>query len=325
LINNTKTNNSTATKKVDESILDLINSKIILSLTDNILTTKNITTDTSISYKDNIVTVKGANETFSTKVNSDDTSKEGLLKEKEVITVKKQVSQVTDLIAKTKNKEEDIIYKGEHFTVQIYNNSNQQETEKKQKEKGLSVISFDKCSTDLKKYYNFTDDVIIGKIDWDPKMESKRNFGDVSLKYYNPYTLEELPAKEICKDKSVTIKYPTVAKIDKEEYDKYINQSFNIYDSNSSFYTDICTPLKNTTSDGDININRRIESIYKNLSLSCGSNCLFAEIDKDNYTVCNCVNFDESKAFIDKVVFAPFANLGIIKCFDAVKQVRNKF
>jgi hypothetical protein len=246
------------------------------------------------------------------------------LKEKEVQTVKNQVSQVSDLIAKTKNKDEDILYQGDHFTIQIYNNDNSEDSQKKQKEKGLTIIDNDQCSIDLKKYYNFSDNVIIGKIDWDPKMESRRNFGDISLKYYNPYTLEELPAEEICKGKKVTIKYPTSVKIDKEEYEKYINQSFNIYDSNSSFYNDICTPLKNTTSSGDINVNKRMETIYKNLSLSCGQKCDFVEIDEDNYTVCNCVDIKQSKAFIDNVVLAPLKlfNLEIIKCYYAVKAVK---
>jgi hypothetical protein len=218
----------------------------------------------------------------------------------------------------------DIIYKGDHFTIQIYNDTNSAESENKQKEKGLTIIENDQCSIDLKKYYNFTDNVIIGKIDWDPKMQSKRNFGDISIKYYNPYTLEELPADTICNGKSVIVKYPTQVKIDRDEYEKYINQSFNIYDSNSSFYSDICTPLKNISSSGDINVNRRMESIYKNLTLSCGSKCDFIEIDEDNYTVCNCVDIRKSQAFIDNVVLAPIKlfNLEIIKCYRAVKMVR---
>ena len=81
MIDTASTNNST-TAAADESILDLINSKIILSMTDNILTEKDIKTDTSITYQDNIVTVKGNNDTFSTKVDPEDTSKQGLLKER---------------------------------------------------------------------------------------------------------------------------------------------------------------------------------------------------------------------------------------------------
>lgn len=81
--------------------------------------------------------------------------------------------------------------------------------------------------------------------------------------------------------------------------------------------------MKNDSSNGDITVNNRIRSIYKNITLSCGDNCLFVEIDKDNYTVCKCVDINKSKAFIDNILFAPFSifNLDIVKCYYVITPV----
>ena len=67
-----------------------------------------------------------------------------------------------------------------------------------------------------------------------------------------------------------------------------------------------------------------MKEIYKNLSLSCGSdNCLFVEIDENDYTVCNCGNTNDTQAFIENVYFNPTSlyNLDIALCIETLTTV----
>lgn len=306
---------------------DILNSKLILSQADLLISQKNITTASnaliSFSKANNSVIIQTKNATLTNKVNSTDVSKEGLV-QKEILTqIKSLVDKVTNLIVEssvTSNKtNQNIFYPTETFTVQIYNNSQTfNEKNNLQIKNGLSIVEFDSCALELKKFYNFTSDVLIAKIDYDPKLVAKASIGDVVIKYYSPLTGELLPFENICKNNTFKIKFPIKdIEIDKDEYEKFISDGFNIYDSNSDFYSSRCRPLVNKTSEGDITIGERIENIYKNISFSCGDKCLFNEIDVNNYTVCDCIKTANSKAFVEKIVFSKLSlyNIDIITCY----------
>jgi len=176
----------------------------------------------------------------------------------------------------------------------------------------------------LKKFFNFTSEVLISKIDYKPKLESKAFIADTSIRFYSPVTGESLPFEKICYNNKINMRFQIKdIKIDKEDYAKYITDGFNIYDSNSQFYNSRCLPLVNNTSEGDITINDRLQKIYKNVSFSCGNKCLFTEIDVNNYTVCNCVPSGNSTAMIEKITFSTFSqyNFEIIVCYQIITMV----
>ena len=325
---------------IDNSILDLIDISITINLADSLFSQINSNDkNTSIILgKDNNIIVKEGNKTFTTKIAPKDMSTEGLIPIEKVEKIKSQISQVSNLLVVSSSNKNitNIIYSSKHFTIQIFNGTESFEVKNKNSNKkrnknrrllqdsGLSKIENDKCAIELKNYYKFEKDVLIGKIDFDPKLTSKRNFGDVSLKYYNPYNGTELPDDVICKDRSITIKHPLRdVPIDINEYQKYSNLSFNIYDKNSEFYSSRCKPLKNDSSSGDITLNQRRKEVYKNLSLSCGK-CLFVDIDDNDSTVCKCLNVTDGKAFIENVIFdtASDYNIEIIICYHHLNYVK---
>lgn len=292
-----------------------------------------------MSYVNNQVTISDKNKTFSTEVSNLDKSQQGLINQKSIVVLKAQVEEMTKILINNaiKNNYASTInsdYKGNYFFIQIYEDSEQQRiiNEKTQKENNLSIIILDQCALDLKKYYDLQKDILIGKIDWDPKLSAKRNFGDVTLKYYNPNNGEEITEdtyKDICSNRTLIIKYPlNNIPIDNFEYEKYINKTFNIYDAQSDFYNSRCTPLRNDTSKGDITMNRRLDFIYRNLTLSCGDFCKFTKLE-DNYIHCKCRDLEKqkNKAFIRDLGLSPYSvlNLGIIACAGVITLVKEIF
>jgi hypothetical protein len=173
-----------------------------------LFSTKNLTdiNSTFSLTEDKNIIIKKENETFTTKVNKIDFDQDGLIRLDKVIKFKTQVFDATNLLAQSTNSNKTV-YSLKHFTIQFLNKidtniakSNRTtirsifEIDKDaEKIKSLSKIENDKCSIELKNYYKFEKDVLIGKIDFDPKLTAKRNFGDVVLKYYYPYNGTEFP------------------------------------------------------------------------------------------------------------------------------------
>jgi len=309
-------------------------------------------TKADIIFINHTVMIQTSNGTLSNKVEPGDLSKEGLVPPEKLEVIKKKIESVTALIiediVKTNKFNKHTLddnnsidyYNTDTFTVQTinYNKANQGRNNRHLQEqidkefndiqikKKISQVDFNQCSLELKKYYNFSSSVLISKIDYDPKLTSRSSIGDASIAYYSPVTGEPLPFEKICSGNRLNIKFPILdIKIEKEDYDKYKKDGFNIYDSKSKFYFSRCAPLINLTSEGDITINERIENIYKNLSISCGEKCLFNEIDFNNYSVCDCIQKNNTKAFIEKVLFDTYStfNFDIITCLENFTLVFN--
>ena len=145
----------------------------------------------------------------------------------------------------------------------------------------------------------------MSKIDWNPKLDSFNNYGDISFKFYNSSTGEVINLNDICNNSTMIAKIPIIdINLDKLEYGKYIDKGFNIYNARSEFYIDPCLALQNDTSKGDIVLNDRRSELYKNISFTCGNNCEFVKIDENNYSICLCNNTTQTlKAKIENEVF----------------------
>jgi len=85
---------------------------------------------------------------------------------------------------------------------------------------------------------------------------SRSSIGDSNIGYYSPVTGQLLFFEKICSGRKLNVKFPILdIKIEKEDYDKFKKDGFNIYHSNCKFYTSCCSPLVNLTSEGDITVN----------------------------------------------------------------------
>lgn len=265
---------------------------------------------------------------MSNKVDPLDTSKEGLVPKDVIKEIKENVDLVTNLLIESSvnnnNTNPQIFYETNTFTVQIYNTYLSSDSNINiQIKKGLSLIDFNDCAKNLKSFYNLTQEVIIKKVDYNPKLESRNNIGDISYKFYSPVDGSELSYKNACDQDPIVIKIPLKeTPISKDLIEEYKEQNFNPYDSKG--YTNRCLQLINSTSGGDITVSDRIERIYQNFTISCGDNCLLIEIEtNNNYTVCNCTSTSNPIAFLEKVLLgnSSLFNIEIFKCYENISKV----
>ena len=112
----------------------------------------------------------------------------------------------------------------------------------------------------------------------------------VEYELYNSRDLEHLDL-DICNTNDISINVPVNIDEKTESLYNSLSQSgYNLFDSNDSFYNDICTPY--TTEYGtDILLNDRKENIYKsngNITL-CQIGCSFELYSLDNKKAkCKC-------------------------------------
>ena len=101
---------------------------------------------------------------------------------------------------------------------------------------------------------------------------------------------------------------------------------YDLFDINSPFYQDICTPYK--SSDGtDVLLNDRVNYYYNNEETSCQSNCKFSDyLMESQYLKCDCditnseINTQETTKFSAKSIYESFfsvlkySNYKVLKC-----------
>ena len=87
---------------------------------------------------------------------------------------------------------------------------------------------------------------------------------------------------------------------------------YDLFDINSPFYQDICTPYK--SSDGtDVPLTDRMNSYYNNDETSCQSNCKFSDyLMESQYLKCDCditnteINTQDTNKFNAKSIYQSF-------------------
>ena len=110
---------------------------------------------------------------------------------------------------------------------------------------------------------------------------------------------------------------------------------YNLFDINSQFYQDICTPYK--SSEGtDILLSDRINYIYNNEETTCQSNCKFSNyLIEEQYLKCDCdiknseisINNNDNNKFNAKSIYESFysvlkySNYKVLKCYNLVLKL----
>ena len=151
----------------------------------------------------------------------------------------------------------------------------------------------------------------------------------VQYEIYHPYNKTKLDL-EICQNVSIYINTPVSLSSDIESLYESLNKSgYNLFDSNDSFYNDICTPY---TSEKGIDIpmiDRQNEIFSKtNNNTMCQNNCSFLNYNsttkkskcdcfvqiEETITDTNLINF--KKVFLDNFYKAlKNSNFLVLKCF----------
>ena len=191
-------------------------------------------------------------------------------------------------------------------------------------------------------YVNFTN--CEKKLRENPKYSSS-NFSLFQIELYNLYenTLvneveyelfnekKEIVDLGVCKDEKIEINYEikntSLINISKINY--YLEQGRDIFNSKDQFFNDICYPY--SEEDSDIILKDRITDIYENYSL-CENNCNYEGINTTLDTIkCECsvkvytdTKVEEPK--LNEIILDTFtkSNIGVIKCYKLVFNIKNK-
>ena len=144
---------------------------------------------------------------------------------------------------------------------------------------------------------------------------------------FNPYNKEKLNLS-ICSNTTIDVYTPIILSQKLQNLNEELkNMGYDLFDINSPFYQDICTPYK--SSDGtDVLLNDRTNYYYNNKETMCQSNCRFSNYLMDKqYLVCNCntsnseINIQESSKFNPKLIYKSFysifkySNYKVLYCY----------
>ena len=182
------------------------------------------------------------------------------------------------------------------------------------------------------------------KLRENPKYSSS-NFSIFQIELYNLYENsltneveyavfdenKEMVDLSVCKDEKIEINYEikntSLINISKINY--YSEQGIDIFNSEDEFFNDICYPY--SEEDSDIILQDRITDIYENYSL-CENNCDYGGINTTLNTIkCECsvktysdTTVEEPK--LNEIIIDTFtkSNIGVIKCYNLVFNIKNK-
>ena len=194
---------------------------------------------------------------------------------------------------------------------------------KRESNKNIPIINFNKCEDELKYYYNITNDndIYIVKIEYKFK-ELLIPIIEYEVYYLNNSNLEKLNLT-LCNNIKIEILIPV-----------NITDGIDKHNPKSAYYNDICTKAKSDNGT-DIIIKDRInEFVDKNMTL-CEDNCEFINYDNINKRVnCSCevktfmsfineIKIDKDKLFKNFRDINYITNLQVIKCYKIAFQINN--
>ena len=215
----------------------------------------------------------------------------------------------------------------DNFSFHITNSENELDAlkGKNNSTNKFSVIDLGECENLLKNYYKINKNLslIIMKFEKVTNISTER-----SLQYevYEPNNKTKLNLS-ICNNLTIDIYVPVILSEKIQHlYDELKDMGYDLFDINSPFYQDICTPYK--SNDGtDVPLNDRINYYYNNDETSCQANCKFSDyLIESQYLKCDCditnseINTQEATKFNAKSIYESFfsvlkySNYKVLKC-----------
>ena len=207
------------------------------------------------------------------------------------------------------------------------------DSQKNNNNNGISSIDLGECEKKLKKYYSINKDESLIIYKQDIRTD---NLATTYVLYniFHPYTLQPLNLS-ICSEDKISLSVPVKLKDQTLSLYTSLNESgYNLFDSNDSFYNDICTPYTTENGTDIILIDRKeiIVEIGNDMNL-CQKGCKLKSYDlKTNRAICICyiqingeefLNFNnlESENFIDDLVNTlKYSNYLVMKCYKLIFQ-----
>jgi hypothetical protein len=193
----------------------------------------------------------------------------------------------------------------------------------------ISSVDLGECEQILKKQYNLTEEDSLIIIKTDLKSE------DLSLTYvqyeiYHPYTLRMLNL-DCCENIKIVINSPVVLSEETVSlYNSLLESGYNLFDSNDSFYNDVCTIYTTQNGTDATLIDRQNEIFSNNGNISmCQIGCDFELYnDTTKKSKCECevqknstqtdvteINFNGRLIYNSFLVVIKNSNFIVLKCY----------
>ena len=226
-------------------------------------------------------------------------------------------TQIIDIVKNNVkyNSLKDFLFISNNFTIEIFDYKNTQIY------LNTTNIYLNECENILKEKYkiNKDEDLIILKINF---INEEYHIIKFSFLIYSQLG-KELNLS-FCNNNNITIKSQITFSLNNDMINA-IKKGYDIFDSSSIFYNDICLNFKSIKGK-DININDRKKEFYKNYIL-CPSNCKYVKFElNDKKIECSCLNANYEKLNEEYVVFEKiendfnnkysWSNLKILKCLN---------
>ena len=232
------------------------------------------------------------------------------------------------------------IYQNENYEIAIYKNTSCLS----ELSIDMPIIDFQNCYDKIKQVYNITEELIIAIVD-----RLDQDNPNTSYSIYHPISGEKLDAATICQNETILVIENHFIDEDDPLYElkmSLIKQNINIFDSENSFFNDICFDFKNQKKR-DIALSDRIKYYYQKTNL-CDEGCKQISFDLNTLTAkCDCqyndIETEESNnknnnnelikdnEILDAVAggiieFINSSNIFIVKCYRYIfNHITNSF
>ena len=193
----------------------------------------------------------------------------------------------------------------------------------------FSKIDLGECEYLLKDHYhiNRNTSLIIVKFEKITNVSMER-----SLQYevYEPYNKTKLDLS-ICQNTTIDVYVPVVLSEELHNlYNELKEKGYDLFDENSNFYNDICTPFESPNGT-DVSLSDRYNYYFNNNETVCQSNCKFSDYSLESqYLKCECdvsnteIDTQEVKKFTPNTLYESFyetlkfSNYKVLKCYNLV-------
>ena len=237
---------------------------------------------------------------------------------------------ISDLIFKfVSSKESDIVIEGiENYLYQMITSEKERDILRKimNNTNQLSNIDLGECENILKDHYHIDRNVSLIILKFE-KVSNNSSERAIQYEVYEPFNLTKLDLSP-CND--VKIDIYTHVELSEELlnlYNEMKKNGYDLFDINSAFYRDICTPY--TSPNGtDVLLDDRISYYFHNNELVCQSNCEFSDYSIESQLLkCECdvsnsqIKTREITKLSKKVVYdsfidsLKFSNYKVLYCY----------
>ena len=309
----------------EKNIIDTTNNdKIIIPEERNKISTYEPNIDTSIAYTTTI-----------NRIISIITTVKNIISEKSYYNITGEnneeiYEEIKDIIKNFIREEpEDLIIKGKNnYVYHITTTDNEKDAlnGNSNSTNPVSKIDLGECENILKDFYHIERSVSLIIIKYE-KVANASSERSLQYEVYEPFNNTKLNLS-VCENTTITVYTPVVLSQELLDlYEELKDLGYDLFNINSSFYTDICTPFK--SADGtDVPLSDRINSYFNNDETMCQPNCKFADYSVETRLLkCECdvsnteINTKVEKKFTKNTVYQAFydslkfSNYKVLKCY----------